>query len=220
MHFAHQLRRPQRSFTGRPPLLVLLHGKGADENDLFALAAHFDPRFMVVSLRAPHEMAPGYYRWYERFDTPQGSVFDEAEIESSRHFLVQAINDIVMALGVDPREVFLFGFSQGAAMAVAAALTTPHKIRGVVSIAGRLLRASAPFAAPPRALRHLVVLLQHGQDDDVVPLAESQAASALLAEFHVMQGFRQYHAGHTITAAMLKDALAFLSVQLDTTLGA
>lgn len=218
MHFAHKLRRPLVTLTHRPPLLILLHGKGASEDDLFGLAAHFDPRFMVLSLRAPHKMAPGCYRWYERTDTPQGSLFDDAEIESSRVFLIQAINDVVMAAGADPREVYLFGFSQGAAIAIATALTAPHKVRGVVAIAGRLLRATARYAAAPPALRHLVMLLQHGREDEVVPLAESQAASALFAEIGIMLGFREYSAGHTITPAMLKDALAFLSVQLDSTI--
>ena len=214
----YKLRRPKLPVTHRPPLLVLLHGKGANEDDLFVLADRFDPRFAVLSLCAPHEIAPGYYRWYERFDGDEGSVFNEAEIEASRLFLIQAINDAVMAFGADPREVYLFGFSQGAAMAITVALTAPSKVRGVIAIAGRLLASAAHHAAPPNALKHLVVLLQHGRDDDMVPISESHSACALFAEVGIMQGLNEYAAGHTITPSMLKDALAFLSVQLDTTL--
>jgi len=61
MDFPCLIRRPAAiSSQHSPPLLVLLHGKGANEEDLFGLARHADPRFMVASLRAPHEMAPGY----------------------------------------------------------------------------------------------------------------------------------------------------------------
>ncbi|NSL55469.1 alpha/beta hydrolase [Uliginosibacterium aquaticum] len=215
MDFPCLIRRPETPPQHRPPLLVLLHGKGANEEDLFSIARHTDPRFVVASLRAPHEMAPGYYRWYERTGTPQGSVFDEAEIEASRIWLVQAVNDLVMGLGADRRQVHLFGFSQGAAMALAMALTSPQHVRSVVSIAGRLLRACAPLAAPPSALAHLSVLLQHGSQDDLVPHAESALACQLFAELGVKQGFKSYHAGHTISPAMLKDALDFLRVQLD-----
>ncbi|MBS1209163.1 MAG: phospholipase/carboxylesterase family protein [Proteobacteria bacterium] len=219
MHFDYLLRRPLTPPTHRPPLLVLLHGKGANEDDLFTLAKHFDPRFMVISLRAPHEMAPGYYRWYERAETAQGLVFDEAEIEASRTWLIQAINDAVMGLGADPHQVHLLGFGQGGAMALALALTAPRHLRSVVSIAGRLLAASAPFAAPAEAMDHLTLLIQHGTLDERVPHAESVAACALFAELSVKQGFKEYAASHTISPAMLKDALDFLRVQLDTAQG-
>ncbi|MDP5240147.1 alpha/beta fold hydrolase [Uliginosibacterium sp. 31-16] len=215
MNFSYHLRRPATPPSHRPPLLVLLHGKGANEENLFELAQYFDPRFMVISLRAPHEMAPGYYRWYERTETAQGSIFDEAEIEASRLWLIQAINDAVMALGADPHQVHILGFSQGGAMALALALTAPRHLRSVVSIAGRLLAASAPFAAPAEAMNHLTLLIQHGTQDEMVPYAESVAACALFAELGVKLGFKEYGAGHTISPAMLKDALDFLRVQLD-----
>lgn len=209
-----RLRSPE-VLAKAPPLLVLLHGKGANEDDLFALARYLDPRFTVISLRAPHEMAPGYYRWYERFDTPQGSVFDEAEIEASRLCLLQQINDAVQASGADPKQVHLLGFSQGAAMALALALTAPQGLSSVVSIAGRLLPACAPHAASASALQHLSLLIQHGYLDDVVSHTESLTARRHFAEQGVSCQFKEYAAGHTISPAMIKDALDFLRGQLD-----
>ncbi|GAB2903198.1 alpha/beta fold hydrolase [Uliginosibacterium flavum] len=218
MNFTYLLRRPATPPSHRPPLLVLLHGKGANEEDLFGLAQYFDPRFMVISLRAPHEMASGYYRWYERTETLQGSVFDAAEIETSRLWLIQSINDAVMGLGADPQQVHVLGFSQGGAMALTLALTAPRHLRSVVSIAGRLLAASAPYAATAEAISHLTLLIQHGTQDDMVPHAESVAACALFAELGVKLGFKEYTTGHTISPAMLKDALDFLRVRLDASL--
>ncbi|MEC5397118.1 alpha/beta hydrolase [Uliginosibacterium sp. H1] len=214
----HRLRRPHAAPSHRPPLLILLHGKGSSEVDLFQLADLFDPRFIVLSLRAPFQNASGLYRWYERQDTADGSVYNEEEVRASRLYLVQAINDSVMALGADPQQVYLFGFSQGAAMAMSVALTAPRRIRGLVAIAGRLLPAIAPFGAPAESMSHLRVLLQHGLKDEVVPFAESATACQLFAELSVKQGIREYAAGHTITPAMLRDARQFLRVQLDTTL--
>ena len=216
MHLPYRLRRPTGTPTHRPPLLILLHGKGANEEDLFALAEHFDERFLVLSLRAPHEIAPGYYRWYERTEDAQGvSVFDDAEIEASRIYLRQALNDALMSFGADPHQVYLFGFSQGAAMAIAHALTAPQSIRGMVAIAGRLLPSIAPLAAPASAMQHLTLLIQHGSADDIVPAEESAKAVGLFAELCVKQGARDYPTGHTITPGMLRDAKEFLRVQLD-----
>lgn len=220
MDFQYRFRPPATPDGQRPPLLVLLHGKGANEDDLFPLADNFDPRFAVISIRAPHEMAPGYYRWYERFDGPEGkSIFDEKEILASRVFLIQSIKDAVMATGADPQRVFVLGFSQGGAMALALALTAPQLLRGVVSMAGRLLPAIAPLAAEREALAHLTLLIQHGEEDGIVPHRESANASQLMAELAVRLGFKLYKAGHTVTPGMLRDAREFLSIQLDALAG-
>ncbi|WP_345531496.1 alpha/beta hydrolase [Viridibacterium curvum] len=214
MDFEYRLRAPRQVTGTRPPMLILLHGKGANEDDLFGLEQHFDDAFVVLSVRAPHEMAPGYYRWYERTDSPTGSVFDEAEVLRSRMFLIQSIKDAVMATGADPQRVFVLGFSQGGAMALTVALTAPQLVRGVVSMAGRLLPAIAPFAKEPEALAHLTVLLQHGSQDEVVPASESATACNLFAEMRVKQALKEYPAGHTVTPGMLKDAKEFLATQL------
>ncbi|PLK48502.1 alpha/beta hydrolase [Uliginosibacterium sp. TH139] len=209
-----RLRSPEVS-TQHPPLLVLLHGKGANEDDLFALARHVDPRFLVISLRAPHEMAPGYYRWYERFDSPHGSIFDEEEIEASRQWLVQHIADLVTSSGAAPQQVHILGFSQGGAMALALALTEPRMVQSVVSIAGRLLAACTAQAAPATAMQHLNLLLQHGSQDEVVACSESVTACKYFSKKGAAADLKEYATGHTISPAMLKDALDFLSGQLD-----
>lgn len=58
----------------RPPLLLLLHGIGASEYDLLALAEYMDPRFLVLSLQAPFQLRPDSYAWFEVQFTGQGPV--------------------------------------------------------------------------------------------------------------------------------------------------
>lgn len=215
MNLTYLVRRPIGDTTHRPPLLILLHGLGSNEEDLFALAPHFDERFLVLSLRAPFEMAPGYYRWFDRSETPSGRVIDQQELEASRKMLIQEINNAAMAFGADPRQVYLMGFSQGAMMALALALTAPQKLRGVVAVAGRVLPEIARLAAPQDSLSHLRLLIQHGTQDDVVPVSDGYAARELFADLHVMMGFREYPTGHNITPDMLADACDFLRAQLD-----
>src|SRR5438046_1375043 len=54
---------PRKPAPGKPPLLVLLHGFGANEKDLLPMAARLDPRFAVASPRAPFEVRTGSYSW-------------------------------------------------------------------------------------------------------------------------------------------------------------
>src|SRR5512138_453107 len=150
----------------RPPLLVLLHGIGADELDLLPVADALDPRLLTVSLRAPYEAEPMGYAWYalDWGTTPPTPRVDQAE--ASRAALADHLPELVSEAGADPGRVFLFGFSQGAAMALAVALTRPELLRGVVAHSARALPALArpEGRAAPEALARLDALVLHGTE--------------------------------------------------------
>ena len=65
-----------------PPLLLLLHGVGSNEDDLFGLAPYLDERFLIISVRAPNTLGPGSYAWFDVDFTPQGPVIDPAPIQT------------------------------------------------------------------------------------------------------------------------------------------
>src|SRR5512142_2797709 len=102
---------PPRSPSPTPPLLVLLHGIGADEEDLLPLAQLLDPRFLVVSARAPHEAEPMGHRWYAIDWTTTPPRADPAEMAASRDLLARFVEEATAAHGADPSRVFLLGFS-------------------------------------------------------------------------------------------------------------
>lgn len=216
MQLNHQLRRPT-VLDGRPPLLVLLHGKGDNETGMAQLAADLDPRFLSLSLRAPFATGNHGYRWFEGTRAAHGTGPPASEAEHSRLAVIQCINDAVMGLGVDPRRVYLLGFSQGATLAWSIALTTPRLLRGVVGLAGRIapaIAALAALAAPAGAASHLTVFIQHGLHDRVSPLGNAQAARDLWVDLGAMMGYREYDAGHELSPAMAEDAAEFLRTQL------
>lgn len=171
---------PPRAPSERPPLLLLLHGIGADENDLLPLAPSFDPRFHVLSARAPHEAEPMGHRWYAidwSVSPPRG---DPAEIAASRDLLGRFVEEAVAAYRTDPARTFLFGFSQGAIMSLALLLARPELLRGVVAHSGRLARLPGP-APSPAALARAEILFLHGAQDAVVPAPQGRKAYELAA---------------------------------------
>lgn len=214
MELIYRARHP-KVLQGRPPLLVLLHGVRGNELGMEAIAEAMDPRFLALSVRGPYQSGPDAYRWFDVQFTANDLLIDSAEAESSRRALLQFINDAVMGFGADPRRVYLLGFSQGATLAWSLALTAPQRLRGVVGIAGRVLPEVAPLVAPAADLRHLTVLIQHGQRDPVVDPARGRDARDLFAELGLMLGYREYDAAHQLCPAMLLDAQIFLSAQLD-----
>ncbi|WP_041453289.1 alpha/beta hydrolase [Anaeromyxobacter dehalogenans] len=204
--------RPPRVPSARPPLLVLLHGIGADERDLLPLAAHLDPRFLTVSLRAPNEAEPMGFAWYAIDWRTAPPRHDVAQAAASLEALLAFLAGAPAALGTDPARTFLLGFSQGAAMALAAALARPELVRGAVLHSGRPLPGQP---APAGGLAGLEVLVLHGLADPVLPPAQGRAIRDLLAP---VLGPRLTHleleGAHEVTAETLSEAARWLSARL------
>lgn len=210
----HAEARPPRRPSPRPPLLVLLHGIGADEHDLLGLAPALDPRFHVVSLRAPLTYRIGH-AWYELDYGVSPPRADLAQAEASRAALAAELPALHARYGTDPGRTYLLGFSQGAILALGIALGTPELVAGVVLHSGRVLPPFAAGAAPPERLARLEALVVHGTFDDVIPVERGRELAALLAPaLGPRVTFREHAAGHEVSPATLADVSAWLSARL------
>jgi phospholipase/carboxylesterase len=148
-----------RAPSAAPPLLVVLHGIGADEHDLLPLAGVLDPRFRVVSLRAPHRYAIGY-AWFEIVFLAGGRV--RPHLEQAAHSLARLRAWLAAAparLGTDPRRTYLLGFSQGAMMSLGVLRTRPELLAGVVALSGRDPEGLFPMTASPAAVVRVPVFV-------------------------------------------------------------
>ena len=213
MTLEHLVRRPAAA-GGKPPLLALLHGIGVDEQDLFALAGHLDGRFLVVSARAPFEAEAIGYAWYAIDWSAFPPRADAAQARESRDRLTRFLGEAVATYGADPAGVHLLGFSQGASMALAVALSRPDLVRSAVAHSGRVLRPLLPESPPP-GLAGLPVLWQHGRRDPVVPVAFADEARGLLEPLGVALTRRDYDLGHEIGPESLHDLAGWLAARLD-----
>ena len=197
----------------RPPLLVLLHGVGSNEDDLFGLAHYFDARFLIVSARAPLANPPGY-GWYPIVFTPDGIEADESYAPSSRDKIVAFVREALAGYGADPGQVFLLGFSQGAAMSLYTALTHPEEIAGVAALSGRLLPQVPEEAAAAARLLGKPFLVQHGTLDPVLPLANGRAIRDFLEKRPVDLDYREYTMAHELTQQSLVELVGWLRDRL------
>lgn len=214
MDLAAALRRPSVP-SDAPPLLVLLHGVGADEHDLLPLAAHLDPRLLCVSLRAPHAYEVMGYSWFHIDWSTVPPSYDLAQAEESRAAVAALLPELVRRHGADPARTFLLGFSQGGAMALAVALTRPDLVRGVVVHSGRLVPDLAARVAPAAALARLEALVLHGADDPVLPVERGREIRDFLEPLlGDRMLYAEHDAGHEITAASLGDVAWWLRARL------
>lgn len=210
----HLVRAPTRP-APTPPLLLLLHGVGSHEADLMGLAPSLDPRFHIVSARAPIVLGPGAYAWFHVEFTSTGPVIIPEEAEASRLTLLHFIAELVEGYGLDATRVYLLGFSQGAIISLSVALTEPKKLAGVVAMSGRILPEVLPRMAPPEALVGLPILVVHGLADPLLGIQYGRASRDRLSALPVALTYREYPMGHEVTAESLADVTAWLRDRLD-----
>ena len=210
----HLVRQPIIE-ADTPPLLLLLHGIGSNEHDLYGLAPFLDNRFLIISVRAPHTLGPGSYAWFEADFTPQGPVINPEQAEASRKTLITFLKEAITAYGADPKQVYLMGFSQGAIMSASVALTQPELVAGAVLMSGRILPEIQPLIASNEELSDFPFLVVHGTVDMVLPITHGRASRELLSSLPVNLTYHEYPMGHEVNQESLSDVTTWLSQQLN-----
>jgi phospholipase/carboxylesterase len=206
---------PRREGANRPPLLVMLHGIGADENDLFPLAHALDPRLRVVSLRAPHDYAVGR-AWFRIDFHPDGSITPQvAEARAVLADLVRWLAAAPARHAADPRRLFLLGFSQGAMMALGVLRTAPALLAGVVALSGRTPEDLFEPAAAPEEVARVPLLVAHGTFDDLLAVENGRRVRDLFAPRSADFTYREFPVGHGISADEVAFVNAWLAARLD-----
>ncbi len=209
----HKIRPPATSAPAKSPALILLHGRGTNEDDLLGLADFLDPRFFFISPRAPYQFEAGResYTW---FGLPEIGTPDPEQFSEAYRRLVQFVADVKNGYPVDPARVFLFGFSMGSIMSFAVALTQPNAVRGIIAHSGFIPEnASLRFAWPQLSL--LSVFVAHGLYDPVIPIQKARRTQELLSKAGADLTYKEYPIQHTISEESLADISQWLQKRLD-----
>lgn len=194
----------------KPPLLILLHGVGSNEKDLFSFTAHLPDKFLVISARAPIALGPSSFAWYQVDFSSGKPVYNQAQEQKSREVILTFIDELKEQHSFDEKEIYLVGFSQGAIMSLSVALTHPEKVKGIGLLSGRLLEEIKPFVNVGQ-VSNLDVFISHGIQDIVLPVAYAEDAAFYLKSLGVKVNFKKYAEGHGINQEMLTDIIYWLN---------
>ncbi len=206
----HLVREPKIK-SANPPLLILLHGIGSNEQDLFSFANQLPDQFLVVSARAPYPLGHDGYAWYHAdFSTPK-PIFNKEEAEQSRNTIIQFISELKTEHAFDDKQVYLVGFSQGAIMSYSVGLTRPDLIKGIAIMSGRLLEEVKLQIKHDEKLKQLSVFISHGINDPVLPIQNARDANAYLKTLNLNATYKEYVDVHTINTEMLFDLINWLN---------
>ena len=182
------------------PLLIMLHGYGSDEQDLFSFASELPEAYFIVSARAPYALQPYGYAWYAiNFEADQGKWSDNDQAKSSVNLLSHFIDEVAETYPVDRNRVTLLGFSQGCILSFAVALTYPEKVRHVVGLSGYINRDILPEHLNRAAYSHLDVYSSHGTADQVIPVTWARNTQPFLNDLDIQNQYSEFPVGHGVS---------------------
>src|SRR6185295_9712917 len=130
--------------TDKTPVLIMLHGYGSNESDLFDIAKSFDERLITFSLRGPFPANGGEgFSWFELSKDEKGNrKINYKEAAESRKKILSFISNACAEYKLDSTHVIVTGFSQGAIMSFDLGFAAPNKLKAVMPLSGILLEES------------------------------------------------------------------------------
>jgi phospholipase/carboxylesterase len=178
------------------PMVVMIHGRGADMHDLADLAPMFDTaagvRFVFPNAPKPFEAAPGMtfgWTWFEGWPPNHASLVD------SRNEMLSFLDQITAQYPTPDGKLIVGGFSQGALMALDAGLRTQKKLAGIIALSGGLYEEELIDLTVHKGLP---VFIGHGSQDDVVPVNYARRARRLLEDAGLDVEYQEYPMSHQV----------------------
>lgn len=191
--------KPSRLNTPNPPCIVMLHGFGSDENDLFSFARELPDKYAVISLRAPLRLEPYGNAWYNiYFDHPQGKFSDDTQAKASRDLVAECLDEIIEKYEVNPKEITLIGFSQGTILSFAVALSYPEKVKNVIGLSGYINPDILKTGYEENDFQHLNIYTSHGTVDQVIPVDWARKSKPFFENLNINCFYSEFPVGHGV----------------------
>ncbi|MDD3004158.1 alpha/beta fold hydrolase [Flavobacterium sp.] len=205
------LIREPKVKTDKNPLLLLLHGYGSNEQDLFSFATELPDEYYVISARAPYDLQYGSYAWYAiNFDADQNKFSDNDQARKSRDLIARFIDELTQNYPIDATNITLLGFSQGTILSYAVALSYPEKVQRVVALSGYINEEILVENYKNNDFSKLQIFASHGTVDQVVPYVWSKKAPDFLNKLNIPNVFKDYPVGHGVAPQNFFDLKSWL----------
>ena len=190
------------------PLVIVLHGRGADATDLADIAPYLDHgyRFLFPNAPKPFEVYAGMSFGFTWFD---GWPAEPESFKESRRLVLELLDKALEQYPTPIGKVILCGFSQGGMMALDTGFRTEKPIAGIVCMSGALNEHDLP---PFK--REIPVLVVHGTDDEVIPVNEARRTRAVLEEHGIDTEYHEFSMGHHVIDESLSVVRHFMAARL------
>ena len=196
MSLEYIVRKPAKE-TENPPLLILLHGYGSNEQDLFSFAEELPDELLIVSAQAPYEMGYGGYAWYAiNFDNVNGKFSDLKQAKESIDKISVFIDEIKIKYHTNPDKPFLLGFSQGSILSYSLSFFYPNKVNNVIALSGYINTELLPAEISNEIKTEYYC--SHGTVDQVLPVDWARKSKPFLDNLGLENVYYEYPVGHGV----------------------
>jgi phospholipase/carboxylesterase len=199
LSLVYQIREPKIK-ADKNPLLLLLHGYGSNEEDLFSFASELPDEYYVVSARAPYDLQYGSYAWYAiNFDADQNKFSDHNQAIISRDLVANFIDELLANYPIDAFNVTLIGFSQGSILSYSIALSYPEKVQKVAAMSGYLNLDIIKEKYQANDFNNLKIFASHGTADQVIPVNWARKSIPTIEGLGIEITYKEYPIGHGVS---------------------
>ncbi len=195
----YQVREP-KILLDKNPLLLLLHGYGSNDSDLFSFASELPDEYFVISARAPYDLQYGSYAWYAiNFDADQNKFSDHDQAILSRDLVVKFIEELKVKFPIDSSNITLIGFSQGSILSYSIALSYPNIVQRVGALSGYLNLDINSNNYQNNDFSKLKIFASHGTVDQVIPVEWARKTDPILKSLGINSIYKEYPIGHGVS---------------------
>jgi len=209
------IKRVPKTPSENPPLLILLHGYGSNEQDLFSFASELPDEFLIISAQAPYTLGFESYAWYAiNFDQINGKFSDLEQAKTSIDKIATFIDEIKTTYKTNDDKTFLLGFSQGAILSYSLSFFYPNKVNYVIALSGYINKELLPKRIENNIVK-TKYYCSHGTVDQVLPVEWARNSKPFLDNLVLENEYSEYPVGHGIAPQNFVDFKKWIDKNTD-----
>ena len=209
------IKRAPKTPSENPPLLILLHGYGSNEQDLFSFASELPDEFLIISAQAPYTLGFESYAWYAiNFDQINGKFSDLEQAKTSIDKIATFIDEIKTTHKTNNNKTFLLGFSQGAILSYSLSFFYPNKVNYVIALSGYINKELLPKRIENNIVK-TKYYCSHGTVDQVLPVEWARNSKPFLDNLVLENEYSEYPVGHGIAPQNFVDFKKWIDKNTD-----
>ena len=194
------------------PLVIMLHGYGSNEDDLFSFASDLPENYKIISLRAPYSLPYGGFSWYDiNLDSSSDFKINTSQAKDSILKIKDFVeNELKNKYSFDINNICLIGFSQGTILSYALSLNYPNLFKRIIALSGKINMDLIDEVV--KDYSSLKFFCSHGITDQVIPVNFSRESISWLKSQNISHTYKEYDMAHSVNQKNFYDLIDWMKL--------